>query len=438
MNMRDRLLSITMGAAVTLAAFPAFGQSLYMQNFDVDDTPNWTINDGPTDEHADFFFDYGTVVGIPSAPNSGGTTRGMKLQANITDGIFGGFSVSPNGQMFTGDYKLTFDWWHNYIGGDTEIQPPGGVGFIGTTPGSTMLSLFGIETSGTVANRAGVSDSIFFAATGDTSSSAFRVYSAERPVSYQLPIPMDPPLDEMGQPIDSHATYHAGTRSNNPATGGGMEVYYQNAFPSVTVPAAQTALFPETQHGMTQSGTTGFAWHEVEITRSGEMVTWIVDGTLLITLDTTNFVGETGGTNILFGHGDINAGISSDPYYDDVAFTLIDNVEVEQFVEPPAEDADFDADGDVDGADFLKWQQELGRTGTATLADGDANGDMNVTAADLAIWQAQFGPGAPAAAAAGAVPEPATWCLTVLAGLACLAAVLPRRRAALARVKVAK
>ena len=57
--------------------------------------------------------------------------------------------------------------------------------------------------------------------------------------------------------------------------------------------------------------------------------------------------------------------------------------------------ADFDLDGDVDGADFLNWQQGLGTTRTA---------------ADLVNWRAQFGqPGATAAAAA--VPEPGSLAL---------------------------
>jgi hypothetical protein len=90
----------------------------------------------------------------------------------------------------------------------------------------------------------------------------------------------------------------------------------------------------------------------------------------------------------------------------------------------PANDADFDADGDVDGADFLTWQRGIG--GPATLANGNANGDGAVDGADLAIWRTQFGPGAPAASAIGAVPEPATAALAAAAMLAGVATI--RRR----------
>jgi hypothetical protein len=52
--------------------------------------------------------------------------------------------------------------------------------------------------------------------------------------------------------------------------------------------------------------------------------------------------------------------------------------------------ADFDANGQVDGHDFLAWQRGLG-TVDAASEQGDANGDSVVDAADLTIWQEQFG-----------------------------------------------
>ncbi|MBN1853835.1 MAG: hypothetical protein JW829_13970 [Pirellulales bacterium] len=89
------------------------------------------------------------------------------------------------------------------------------------------------------------------------------------------------------------------------------------------------------------------------------------------------------------------------------------------------DDADFDGDGDVDGADFLAWQAGFGITGTATRADGDANGDKDVDADDLAIWNNQFGTISGGSQAGTAIPEPAT-CLMGILGL--LAMVLWRSR----------
>jgi hypothetical protein len=108
--------------------------------------------------------------------------------------------------------------------------------------------------------------------------------------------------------------------------------------------------------------------------------------------------------------------------------------EIETVGGPGEDDADFDGDGDVDGADFLTWQRGLG---AGDQPAGDANGDDVVDGDDLDIWRTQFGPGA-ATPAAGAVPEPSTWALAALACAACIAAAAPQRRAALARVKIAR
>lgn len=67
------------------------------------------------------------------------------------------------------------------------------------------------------------------------------------------------------------------------------------------------------------------------------------------------------------------------------------------------DDADFDDDDDVDGFDFLIWQQNFG-TGTMQ-SQGDADGDGDVDDADLAIWEGQYGT-VPISAASAAVPEP--------------------------------
>ncbi len=76
--------------------------------------------------------------------------------------------------------------------------------------------------------------------------------------------------------------------------------------------------------------------------------------------------------------------------YEDSPFTAI-----EAGAGIPELTADFDLDGDVDGSDFLVWQQELGTT---------------LTAADLVNWRAEFGqPGATVSAIA--TPEPGSLAL---------------------------
>lgn len=91
----------------------------------------------------------------------------------------------------------------------------------------------------------------------------------------------------------------------------------------------------------------------------------------------------------------------------------------------PADDnANFDGDADVDGADFLTWQANFDLQDTATLATGDANGDLDVNDADFAVWKAQFGDTGLATAAATGVPEPTASLLSLMA----LVGLAARRR----------
>lgn len=86
------------------------------------------------------------------------------------------------------------------------------------------------------------------------------------------------------------------------------------------------------------------------------------------------------------------------------------------FTATPVTSADFNADGVVDGADFLQWQRGSGKTIGATHQEGDANRDGAVDAADLELWKASFS--APAAGGtAAAIPEPATGLLGLAAAI---------------------
>jgi len=61
--------------------------------------------------------------------------------------------------------------------------------------------------------------------------------------------------------------------------------------------------------------------------------------------------------------------------------------------------ANFDLDDNIDGADFLIWQRNVGVPSGATLADGDADGNGSVDGADLVVWESQFGTAASSVAA---------------------------------------
>jgi hypothetical protein len=303
--MKSKKIILVVGSALVLLPSLVTAQILYSQNFDVNDSANWNVNSGggASVNTANIFFDYSTV-GIPSAPHStGGTTLGVKLNANntVAGQALGGVSVSPTGQSFTGDYQLRFDMWLNFIG----PAPAGG-------SGSTQITGAGIGTSGTSANYAGSVDGIWFAGTGEGGSAAdYRVYTPA--ASGSLP--------------SGNTVYAApGGAINNSAA------YYTAAFPARTAPAAQITLYPS-QTGSAAAGTLGWAWHNVTILKLGNKLTWNIDGTLMASLDiSTN--GVLGGNNILLMQGDINATASTDANGPTLNFGLFDNVVITAVPEP--------------------------------------------------------------------------------------------------------
>ncbi|TWT96686.1 PEP-CTERM motif protein [Botrimarina colliarenosi] len=292
-----RFVALALGLALPVASQAA---SLYSEDFNVDPTANWTVNDpAVTDTIADFFYDY-SAIGVPAAPGGTGTT-GLKMTANNTTGVFGGFSVSPTGQSFTGDYVVEFDMWQNYVG-------PLGAGGSGTT----QLSMAGIGTSGTVGVYPGFNsnENVLFAVTLDGgSSSDFRAYSSVAPTSYVA-----------GDPV-----YAAPSRD-------GVNAYYTTPFPGgQSAPGDQIALFPG-QTGAVDAGEVGFAWRKVAIQVAGGFATWSIDGTDIATVDLSTVT--LGGGNILFGHSDTNGGVSSDANDFLLNVTLIDNLVVTAIPEP--------------------------------------------------------------------------------------------------------
>jgi hypothetical protein len=302
MSFRLSILSLAAALAFSNASFAA---TLYSQDFNVNDTANWTVlpstGANTTDVVTDFFYDY-SAIGVPAAPNGTGT-RGLKMTANNTAAVFGGVTVSPTGQSFSGDYSVSFDMWQNYAG---PLGPGGS--------GTTQFSQYGIGTAGTASQWIGsaTKDSVTFGTTLDGgSASDYRAYSSAANTSYP----------------SGNAVYQSpgGTINNSDA-------YYMTAFPSIPgAPAAQVTAFPG-QTGSTDAGETSFKWRRVTIDVSGGVASWSIDGTPLAKVNLSTVT--LGGGNILFGHSDTNATSSADA--NDIALnvTLIDNVQVNQIPEP--------------------------------------------------------------------------------------------------------
>lgn len=268
---------------------------LYSDNFDADHTANWTVNNGPTDDHVNFYFDYSTL-GIPSAPGSGGSTRGLMMYANATSNVFGGFSVSPTGQSFSGDYTVSAEVWMNFLG-----PAPGG------GSGTTQLGGMGLGTSGTFADWPGNADGVYFMTTNDGGSAAdWRAYSSAAVASYP----------------DGDPVYYATTRNASNS--------YYSGLGGDAPPAAQTALYP-TQTGNAQTGCIAFGWHESVITKAGNLATWTIDGLPIAKVDLSTV--SLGGSDILFNYSDTNAS-SSTSQNSFLTTAIFDNVKVENVPEP--------------------------------------------------------------------------------------------------------
>ena len=303
-----RILMLALASELLAATGTIHAQTqVYSEGFETDHSADgtWVVNSVGGLNPVNLNFDYSTV-GIPPAPHSvGGTTHGLKLQANLNPLVQqfpSGSSASPVGFDIPAYFDMRWDWWINYNG------PLNGGG-----SGSTQIGGGGFGTAATIAQVAGATiDSIFVCASGESAGTAadYRVYSPAAQASWQ---------DGSGVYTAFNFAAPFGARNN-------INPYYQATFPSVSAPAAQKALYPQ-QTGSTQGGSAGMAWHEVSLKRIGSVVTYTIDGLLIATTDlATN--GSLGGTKLVFGHFDINAIASLDPNAPALAFSLVDNVRV--------------------------------------------------------------------------------------------------------------
>lgn len=292
-----KMKSLFPALALLASLSSGFSQVLYTNDFEIDDTANWIVSQGGgTDSAADFFFDYGTQLGIPSAPHSSnGSTHGLRFLCNQSAGVFQGISASPIDKGFVGNFRLRFDMWLNYNGplGPTTV---GGSG--STQCGSAGVGVNG-DTAQWAGGSAGTMQGVMFAVTGDGGSGDdYRCYSNATHMAA------------------ASGVYVANSR-NNTAT------YYATNFGGASAPAAQATLYPQ-QTGTTQAGAIGFAWRDVVIEKNGGTVTWTIDGKLIATCATP----ASFSTNIFFGMFDIN-GTSSSDVNDLLIASIFDNIQVE-------------------------------------------------------------------------------------------------------------
>jgi hypothetical protein len=401
--------------AAVLLPTSAMAAELVNDSFDLDTSANWNIvrtNAGQTP--VNFAWDY-SALGIPSSPRStGGSTRGLRMAANINAGTTHALTLSPIGVNIADASKgvlLTFDMWINANG----PFPDGGTG-------STEFLTAGVGYDGTTVNRpSNLSGSGgWFAVSGE--GGAARDFRAAQGALEQLA------YDGGGNPVRPEV-YQAFFAPNNVP---GLEQdnshpVYVAAFPGASPPAAQLANYPQ-QTGALDPGSVGFAWRKVDIIGRGTTVKWYIDGLLVATLDTTIGPAFSITGNVSIGYADPFSSISNNV---DLSFGLVDNVGVYAL----SSLGDVNDDGVVNNQDIAPFVAAL--TGGGVLRPdiafaADVNGDGVVNNQDIAPFVTLLTGGRPLSDLAGdpdfaplvaMVPEPASLSLLALGALA-----LRRRR----------
>ena len=289
-SVTSRVVSLTVYSPQTV---------VFSDNFDSDSSANWTVSKSSTDTRITFNYDY-AADDIASAPHStGGTTRGVKFEANLANLATAALSMSPLGQSFGGDYRLRCDMWINANG-----PFPGG----GT--GSTEYFTAGLGTAGNRVQWTGsgsTADGYWFVTDGEGGAS-----DTSTPADYGA---------YSGTALQSAASgvYAAGTNSN---ARGNVNAYYTTTFPGgQTAPAWQRTNYPQ-QTGVLAAGTVGFAWRDVVIAKRGNIVEWSIDGVKLASFTSASVTAS----NVFVGYWDPYASVSDNAA---LSFGLVDNVRVE-------------------------------------------------------------------------------------------------------------
>ncbi len=322
--------------------------TLWGDDLDSANATGWAVHKSTDDTAVTFGYDY-SADGIPAAPNSDGSTTGVKFEANIADPTGAeAVSISPAGGNFTGDYQVKFDMWINANG-----PFPGGGG------GSTEFLTAGVGTTGDHLQwAADTADGAWFGVTGEGGSGNSGDFRAH--------------IGGARQDAESGA-YAAGSTADSRNN---TNAHYADAFPGQSPPAAQATAFPDKQTGALQNGAVGFAWRQVSITKIGDSVTWAIDDVTIATLDQSLGAFTTEG-NIFVGYYDAFSSVSDNPA---TSFGLVDNIRVVeiQTTLPPTLSIVNNGDGTVTVTFEGKLQSAASVNGP--WADVDAPSPLTVSA----------------------------------------------------------
>ncbi len=281
-NPKTIVLGVFCGMALMPLALNA--QAIY-SDLGMADAGNWTVNNSfgalnnnPIDYQANFGVNYTSTLGVPQDPYSSSTTA-LQLKVNETSGNQAGVSVSPTGLTLPGNFVMTFDMWLNYNSG-------------GFTTGSTQVGSYGLTTA---ANQV----------QGPSGVGAGQLFGE---------------ITENGSPTD-YRGYNSGANiGTGPFPLGQNETAYATLFPSVAVPAGETAL-DANQYGSSYAGTISFQWVQVSVTYSGGVLSESINGNLI-----ASYTPGSIGSDIFLGMYDINSGSAGTNGIADENFALFDNL----------------------------------------------------------------------------------------------------------------
>lgn len=274
------------------AGVSTFAQSWFDDFETADSASRYNVFASGADYTVDFGYDYGSWAAIepqfnfsiPSAPNSGGTTKGLKIAVNDLAGARQAVSLFPKAFSVTPNHVMRFDMWMNWNGDPA----------VGGGAGSTETASFGSSQNGEgVRWRSGTQteDNLWFSVNGEGGSSAtsslMRDYTVYKGTLRQF-----------------------GDAGGYAATGTGREdhanAYYQ-------------ALFPAADAAKQIPGSPGRRWVQVEIRQFEGTTTWLMDGTVIATQ--TGIPSEAG--NVFLGYiDDFNSMSHGD------SFVVFDNFSV--------------------------------------------------------------------------------------------------------------
>ena len=353
-------------------------------------------------------------VGISTV--SGGS-NGRLLQANVINALT--VTVDQSSGVVTLDKthgsSLTLDGFRIFsangnLAPDSEVALDTGWSIVGANSPGSIAQLF---EGPNVANPT-------YTVASSSSTSIGSVYSADATEFGNDPFDLTfEYTDPTAGIVQGTVTYTEPLVENNivlqidPTTGAG-QLANTSRFPqqieAYRITSADGSLIEGNWSSFDDNNVGGaFGWSEVAGADANTLFEVNEDSTTLFDSVTTDNPSDGFGIGNIFSVGAAEDLVLEFLIAGDDEFTTGKVVYGDLLLGAPAGDGDFDADGDVDGADFLAWQRTDG------TADGLLDWQVNYPAAALA-----------ASSAASAVPEPTSVALLALSALG-LAFLKPRR-----------